>query len=95
MTIHVRYCSPPTYKFNISPTTLRADYEVWICGFEDQYFLIPKDVIRAIYRDPEAYPDRLHPNLRVVSVNVDTETVMFARGGKMRDLGQFRAKTLG
>ena len=25
--VHVRYCSPPTYKFNINPNTLRADWE--------------------------------------------------------------------
>ena len=45
---HVRYCAPPTYKFNLNPNTLRADYELWVCGNQNDYFLIPKEVIRSL-----------------------------------------------
>jgi hypothetical protein len=92
--IHMRYCSPrragnPEYKFSINPNTLSADYEVWICGDENYYYLLPKDVIERMYNDPEAYVDRRHPEIRVVSVNASTDSATYARGGKKVDLGPY------
>ena len=97
--IHMRYCSPngagnPKYKFNINPNTLSADYEVWICGDVRQYYLIPKDVIERMYSDSEAYVDRLHPEIRVVSVDANTDTATYARGGKSVDLKSYLGGTL-
>lgn len=93
-TVHVRYFSPPSCKFNINRNTLLAGYELWICGDEHQYYLIPIDLVRSMYDDPQAYPDRHHPKIRVVSVNVHTDRVMFAAGGKTLDLAFFRGSTL-
>lgn len=93
--IHVRYCSPPTYKFNINPNTLRADYEVWICGREDCYYLIPIEVIRKIYNDPQVYVDNLHPEIRIVSVKERSNEAMFASGGKTVNLTPYRGACLG
>src|SRR2546423_11348443 len=85
--IHMRYCSPngagnPKYKFNINPNTLSADYEVWICGEVDDYYLVPKNVIAQMYTDSEAYVDMLHPEIRVVSVDTNNDMATYARGGK-------------
>ena len=85
--IHIRFCSTDKlasswYKFNINPNTLTADYEVWICGNPDIYYLIPIEIIHQIYNDPEAYIDRRHPEIHVVSVNIDRHTVTYAKGGK-------------
>ena len=89
--VHVRYCSPPRYRFNINPNTLRADYELWICGSEEYYYLIPIKVIRGIYNDPMTYPDRHHPEIRVVSVDINSDKVIFGSGGKSLGLKKYRS----
>ncbi len=96
--VHVRFCSAdragsPRYKFNINPNTLSAAYELWICGSPDQYYLLPIDIVSRIYNDPEGYPDRHHDRIRVVSVNVDTQTVTYAKGKKI-DLAPYFGRTL-
>ncbi|MCG8605091.1 hypothetical protein MJD09_08855 [bacterium] len=88
-TIHTRYCSPPTYKFNLNPNTLRSDYELWICGDESHYYFIPIQYIRQMYNHPEAYPDRHHPEIRVVSVDRNTHMATYAKGGKKMDLREY------
>jgi len=97
--IHIRFCSTdkqssPMYKFNINPNTLSADYEVWICGNSYIYYLIPINTISRIYNDPESYVDRRHPEIRVVSVNVEKNTVTYARGGKTLNLTPYFRETL-
>lgn len=92
--IHVRYCSPdaynsPRYKFNINPNTLSSDFELWICGSSDAYYLIPVRIMRQIYDDPEAYVDNHHPEIRVVSVNVFTDSVTYASGGKSINISKY------
>ena len=71
--VHVRFCStnrrsPSKYKFNINPNTLTADFELWICGDEETYFLIPIEIIKEIYRDPDTYQDYHHEGIKVVSI---------------------------
>jgi|SRR5580700_9040273 hypothetical protein len=64
LSVHLRYCKTnqtARYRFNINANTLTADHEVWICGSESSYYLVPISVIRMMYEDPEAYPDRHHP----------------------------------
>ena len=97
--IHVRFCSPdrfasPHYKFNINPNTLSADYEVWICGDANTYYLIPIQLMRRIYCDPESYVDSRYPEIRVVSVNAGTNTVTYATGGRTVDITPYLHRTL-
>ena len=85
--VHVRFCSttrpaPSKYRFNINPNTLSATYELWICGDADTYYLIPIDVIKGIYSDPEAYQDYHHPEIRVVSIDSDGHYVTYAVGAR-------------
>jgi hypothetical protein len=92
--IHVRYCSADKsnsvrYKFNINPNSLVSDYELWICGDVDHYYLIPNPLIRDIYADPSAYPDKRHSEIRVVSVNAGSHIATYATGGKFVDLSTF------
>jgi hypothetical protein len=89
--VHVRFCStnsraPNKFKFNINPNSLSADYEVWICGAAGCYYLISLGVVQAMYHHSAAYPDRAHPDIRVVSVDVDRHTVRFARDTAPIDL---------
>lgn len=92
--IHVRYCSSPTYKFNINPNTLRADFELWICGSADRYYLIPIAVIRELYEHPDAYVDSYHPEIRIVSIMSESDEVMYAAGGVKKLLGPYRNSAL-
>lgn len=97
--VHVRFCSSnksnrTQYKFNINPNTLTADYELWICGGENQYYLIPKRVIQGIYNDPDAYIDHHHPEIRVVSVDLARHEAMYAPEGKSINLERFFQVTL-
>lgn len=96
--IHTRYCSenffaPGKYKFNINPNTLSADFELWVCGEPDHYYLIPVSLMSEMYLHPEAYVDSRHPDIRVVSVEAVQNRAIYARGGTSVDLSQyFRAR---
>ena len=97
--VHVRYVSRPApasrrYAYNINPNTLRADYELWICGDRDGWYLFPIDVIRGIYGDPAAYTDARHPDLRVASVDVRSDQVTFGAGGKGLSAAAYRDAVL-
>ncbi len=89
--IHARYCAPGpgNYKFNLNPNTLRADYELWICGSAEHWYLIPVDVIRNMYEHPAAYPDKHHPDIRVVTVDACTHSVGYAAPSITLDLGAY------
>lgn len=84
--VHVRFCSTDIrdsskYKFNINPNTLSADYELWICGQSDSYYFIPISIMNDIYYHPDAYVDNRHPEIRVVSLDIESHKVTYARGG--------------
>ena len=97
--VHVRYCSPNPavanrYKFNINPNTLSADYELWVCGSADTRYLMPISFLQGIYDRPDTYVDRTHPEIRVVSVDVDVHTVTFAAGGQGASLRPYHHAVL-
>lgn len=87
-TIHVRYCTRSA-KFNINPTTLAADYELWICGGEAHWYLLPKSVVRALHDHPRAYPDKRNPGYTVVSVNALCHRADYAAPGITLDLSPY------
>ena len=88
-TIQIRFCrrnekSPAIYKYNINRNTLSADFELWICGTADHWYLMPMKFIREIYGDPETYQDWHHPGIKVVSVKTEKHSVMHGTGGNPR-----------
>ncbi len=98
-TVHFRYCSPNAgapgkFKFNINPNTLSADYELWVCGSADTYYLMPTSLMQEIYSDPNSYVDNAHPEIRVVSVDALKHTVTYATGGASRSLRSYLRATL-
>jgi len=97
--VHVRYCSrnlsaPDKFKFNINPNTLSADYELWVCGSAALYYLMPIAFMRGIYDNPNTYIDRMHPEIRVVSVDANAHTVTYASGGVSSSLRGYLCATL-
>jgi len=92
--VHIRFCSTNLqnhlqYKFNINKNTLSADFELWICGSNDQWYLLSMSVIRELHEHPDAYEDYQHPGLTVVSVNINKNEVLYARGGISEDIGKY------
>lgn len=97
--VHVRFNSrnlsaPGKFKFNINPNTLSADYELWVCGSAALYYLMPVAFMRRIYDDPNTYVDRMHPEIRVVSVDANSHTVTYAAGGVSTSLRGYLCGTL-
>ena len=84
--VHMRFCSSPTtdgatFAYNINPNTLSSDYEVWICGRSDDYYLIPIAVIKRIYADAGAYVDSWHPEMRVAHIHTGSHHATFSSDG--------------
>lgn len=94
--VHVRMTKGRTtrFPFNINPTTLQADYEVWICGTAEAYFLLPARLIRKMYEHRNAYPDNWHSNYRVVTVDVRTRRAVFATPSRSKDLRPYFCSVL-
>ena len=97
--VHVRFRSSPKSKgiifsYNINPNTLTADYEVWICGNSQVYYLFPKLVMNAVYDDPDAYVDYQHPEIRVAEVDTSSHRLLYGRGSKSMDASPNFQKTL-
>jgi hypothetical protein len=94
--IHVRFCAKGegNYKFNINPNTLRADYELWICGKPEHWYLIPVRVLQEMYDHPAAYPDKTHPEIRVVSLDATHHLAGYAAPSVKRDMRSYFGATL-
>lgn len=57
--------------FGLNPNSLSADFEVWICGSESIYYLIPKSVVSQIYHSG-ATPNQTPGQENIVTINIDT-----------------------
>jgi len=96
--VHTRYKSGPSnassYPFNYGAEAFAADYELWVCGGDELWYLVPSHLLEAIHGHPDAYPDRRRPNLRVLSVDASTDRVLFAAGGLHFRAGKFKGARL-
>jgi hypothetical protein len=82
--VHVRFCANPVdthhaFSFGINPNTLTADWELWICGDKDTYYLLPASLVQAIYKNPNTYIDHTHPEIRVATVDLRKHVLRFGR----------------
>lgn len=82
------------YSFNISPSSLDADFEVWICGTAESFYLIPTIEIEAIYNTPGTYIDSWHPDLCVVDINLSDHRVKYSSVAAHKDFGPYFNQTL-
>lgn len=93
--VHVRYNSTDpsgraTYKFSIYPRTLlENDWELWICGSADNYYLFPISVADEMYSHPDAYPDKRSPHVKIISVDSEKHQAMYAAGATSMDLAPY------
>ena len=100
--IHCRFVTNGTraddeyrYAFNINPNTLTAQYELWVCGTSKWYYLIPIDVIKEIYNDPDVYVNN-HPQELMRTMNIVTadDIVIFGKNAKKKEFRQYWNATL-
>ena len=96
--VHVRFRTSPKSKeifsYNINPNTLGADFELWICGGVESYYLFPIAIMKDIYSDPDAYVDRRHPEIRVAEVDTVTHQLLYGCGGKTQNVSKYFRATL-
>lgn len=97
--IHYRFKSFPKqnldkFPFNINPNSLDTQFELFICGSEHLYYLIPVDVLRMMYSHPNAYPDRHHPNIRIITIDTSKNKVTYAKPSISLDLAPYKNKSL-
>lgn len=93
-TIHVRLHRPiasssRNFWFDLNPSSLSVDYDIWICGNASMFYVVPQDVIARLYDDPEHYRNKRHPQIHPVHVYVETHEVRFARLGKREQIAKF------
>lgn len=96
--VHVLYSSLKSakqYKFGINESALSADFELWICGSRDQWYLIPMGVIRRLHQHPDSYRDTYQPGLARIFVNTETNEVTYARGGIKENIRRYFQATFG
>ena len=92
--IHTRFKATASggrkFPFNYGFASDAADFDLWVCGSTSDYYLIPKAVLQEMFDDPDAYPDRSRPNLRVLTLDLDSDHAAYARGGKTRSFRAYR-----
>ncbi|MEX0693813.1 MAG: hypothetical protein WD075_05145 [Rhodospirillales bacterium] len=94
VSVHARYRTKPkkggkTFAFNLNPNSLQGDYELWICGQAQDYYLLPKELVQSIYTHPDGYVDHHHPEIRVADIRVTDHRCLYARGGTSLDLASY------
>lgn len=97
--IHYRFKSIPRanhhkFPFNINPNSVDADFELFICGNEHKYYLIPIEKLEMMYSHPNAYPDRHHPNIRIITIDSLKDKVTYAKPSISLDLTPYKNKSL-
>lgn len=96
--IHVRFRSTAktlggaVWLFTLTPSTLTADYELWICGSALHYYLIPKAVIERIYTDPSERPGYTQNEIWTAEINSRTHSWLRAKGKSVDLSGYFKAQ---
>ena len=80
--------------FNINDSLLAADYEVYVCGSHNLYYMVPVELIRQMHTDPSAMPDHTHPGYTIVDVHPTKDEIIFGKGGKSLSIVKHRNATL-
>ena len=67
------------FSFNINQTTLTADYELWVCGSSNWYYLIPIKIINDIYDDPDTYTNKYpgQSSMKTVGIVITDNEIKF------------------
>jgi len=78
------------YPFNINNAVLSADFEVYVCGSDELYYVIPNELIKLMHTDPDAMPDHSHPGLTIIDVFPQENKIIYGTGGKAINIECFK-----
>ena len=78
------------YPFNINNAVLGADYEVYICGNSNLFYVIPIDIIRQVHSDPNAMADRHNPGYTIIHIRTDVNELLYAAPAQTIDISSYR-----
>lgn len=94
--VHIKGKSGNSYKypFNINKTVLSADFEVYICGNDQQFYIIPNNIIKMMYNDPSAMFDSHHPDYTIIDVIPSKDRIVFGTGGKLISISEYKSQTI-
>lgn len=81
------------YPFNINPSVLAADFEVYVCGTDLLYYLIPVEIIKELHSDPSAMPDHRYPGYTIIDVCPGEDLIKYGTGGKLLKIEKYRNMT--
>jgi len=81
------------YPFNINNASLAADFEVYVCGADKLYYVIPVELLRRMHSDPSAMPDYTHPGLTIIDVHPSKEIIVYGTGGKSIKVSEYKNLT--
>lgn len=82
------------YPFNINDTVLTADYEVYVCGTDALYYMVPIDLVKTMHADPAAMPDYRNPGYTIIDIYPDEEQIIYGTGGKSLNVSKYRNAAL-
>lgn len=97
--IHYRFktnpkTNPNRFPFNINPNSLTSQLELFICGNENTYYLVPTEMLKEMYNHPNAYRDKLHPDITIITINISNDTVTYGRPSLNKHLSAYKNITL-
>jgi len=95
--VHVRHTWATVrcrFWFDVNPNTVKADYELWICGMPSLWYLVPVSALVFMQGSPTAYRNTAREATTEVTVNEIEDTCRFARNEKPLDVSAFRHGTL-
>lgn len=83
----------PKFPYNINPNSLSADFALYICGDEQNYFLLPIAFIKMMNSHPNAYPDNRNPGYTIITIDIRDLDVLYARPSIRLDLRPYKNKS--
>lgn len=86
--------NPDKFPFNINPNSLGAKFELFICGNEDCYYLLPVDKIKEMHFHPAAYQDKRYPKITIITIDSTRNKVTYASPSISLDITPYKNITL-
>lgn len=84
-TVHAQFSAAPktapdTWSFHVNKNILLADFDVWVCGTGESYYLVPKDASREIYNAADGWSDSAHPDVKLVEIDRQSHICVYRAG---------------
>lgn len=96
-TVHVQFrpepkTAPDIWSFNVNKNILLADFDVWVCGTGESYYLVPKNVVREIYNVADGWTDSTYPDIKVVQIDRQSHVCSYREAPGMDFSAYYQAR---